>query len=154
MSVLRRAMYNPELVIFERWRVPYAPAYGWRHAVRCLLNGRTVPSPVLPPEQELIDGINEFDLRPGLSTRFGYCRACRHVYPPDQTHACADRPEWSTGTAVVVTHPDSGYTGQRGTVVAVYTDNPAALASGCPILDVALVGGPTILVAANAVEPV
>lgn len=29
--MIRRAPYNYELIIFERWRVPYAPAYGWRH---------------------------------------------------------------------------------------------------------------------------
>ena len=43
---------------------------------------------VLPHEAELVDGVNEVDLAPGLSTRFGYCPACKMVYPPEQTHEC------------------------------------------------------------------
>lgn len=79
----------------------------------------------------------------------GYCGNCHdwtaapHGGPPGGALAI--------GTPVVVTHPDSGYTGLRGTVVAVYTDNPAARASGCPIFDVELVDGSMIIIPANAV---
>lgn len=62
--------------------------------------------------------------------------------------------ELAIGTPVVVTHPDSRYTGLRGTVAAAYTDNPAALASGCPIFDVELGDGSMIIIPANAVEEV
>lgn len=30
MKLVRLAPYNPELIICDRWRVQYAPAYGWR----------------------------------------------------------------------------------------------------------------------------
>lgn len=42
----------------------------------------------LPPESELVDGINQYAIGPGLSTRFGYCPRCRNVYPPDESHQC------------------------------------------------------------------
>jgi predicted house-cleaning noncanonical NTP pyrophosphatase (MazG superfamily) len=29
--MIRFAPYNRELVVFERWRIPYAPNYGWRY---------------------------------------------------------------------------------------------------------------------------
>lgn len=106
MKLLRFAPYNRELVIFERWRVPYAPSYGWRRVMQDLFSEDAAP----------------------------------------------DRPEWPVGTAIIVTNPDSGFTGQRGTVDAVYTNSPAARASGCPILDVTLADGQHIIVAANSVE--
>lgn len=28
--MIRRALYNREIVLFERWRILYSPAYGWR----------------------------------------------------------------------------------------------------------------------------
>lgn len=27
--IVRLAPYNYELIVLDRWRVPYAPAYGW-----------------------------------------------------------------------------------------------------------------------------
>lgn len=30
MRVVRLAQYNPEVIFFDRWRVQYAPAFGWR----------------------------------------------------------------------------------------------------------------------------
>lgn len=37
MKLLRRAPYNREVVFFDRLRVPYAPAYGWRSRGRDVL---------------------------------------------------------------------------------------------------------------------
>lgn len=37
MKAVRRAPYNPELIVWDRWRVPYAPAYGWRTRMRDVL---------------------------------------------------------------------------------------------------------------------
>ena len=34
MTLIRRAPYNHEVVIADRWRIPYAPAYGWGEYVR------------------------------------------------------------------------------------------------------------------------
>jgi hypothetical protein len=45
---------------------------------------------ILPPREELIAGVNEFELVPGISTRFGYCPLCDYVYPPADSHECAD----------------------------------------------------------------
>lgn len=27
--IARRAQYNRQVILFDRWRIPYAPAYGW-----------------------------------------------------------------------------------------------------------------------------
>lgn len=39
---------------------------------------------------ELVAGVYEFPLAPGLSTRFGFCPVCRMVWPPDGTHECQE----------------------------------------------------------------
>jgi len=33
-TLIRRAPYNHEVVVADRWRIPYAPAYGWPEYVR------------------------------------------------------------------------------------------------------------------------
>lgn len=43
---------------------------------------------VLPPKDQLVDGVNEVELAPELSTRFGFCRNCEMVYPPNEMHEC------------------------------------------------------------------
>lgn len=34
MTLIRRAPYNHEVIVAGRWRIPYAPAYGWTEYVR------------------------------------------------------------------------------------------------------------------------
>lgn len=51
------------------------------------------PDSILPRLDELLDGVNEVELAPGLSTRFGLCKRCEMVYPPDETHVCVVKPD-------------------------------------------------------------
>jgi len=34
VTIIRRAPYNREVIVVDRWRIPYAPAYGWPEYVR------------------------------------------------------------------------------------------------------------------------
>jgi hypothetical protein len=45
-QLVRRAQYNPELILLDRWRVPYAPAYGWWLWVRQVWSIVTRTDPV------------------------------------------------------------------------------------------------------------
>lgn len=56
------------------------------------VSGNEPPEFKMPDESELVDGINEIPMAPGLSTRFGYCKRCRNVYPPELAHECKVAP--------------------------------------------------------------
>ena len=34
--LMRLAPYNYELIVFDRWRIPYAPVYGWWHLFKSM----------------------------------------------------------------------------------------------------------------------
>lgn len=38
-KLVKRARFNREVILLGRWRVPYAPAYGWRPKSLCRLIG-------------------------------------------------------------------------------------------------------------------